>query len=382
VASGVDTVVVSSTSALQAALDAAPPGRQILVAPGTYAAASITWNNNGTEINPIVVRPQNGLGTVTFNSPSWAFNLASSHMVMSGFYFTEAHIELRGNFNRISRCRFRQINGQTIFIANCKDSRVDHCDFSDYVSGTGTKVPIWISNGSVGSGASARLLIDYNYFHDISSSGGLSNPILAPNASSSNACIAMSGIVIDHCLFENIVREGSAQDIDIKTSNVTVRFCTFAGGGSSYLQTRKGNFCELRSNWFENVNSHPLKVFGEGHLIIGNRCVGGTLWVCSGNEPSLNCTSGGYAPAVDCRIVGNIVDNDIDVGRLYSDLTKSADAVGNILEGNMAGNIDLTTDASWHSGTVVNPTTSEQYVAAVKLTAADVGLAAGDPLCD
>jgi hypothetical protein len=41
-------VVVSSMAALGTAVNAAPPGRNILVAPGTYTGGTLTFNRDGT----------------------------------------------------------------------------------------------------------------------------------------------------------------------------------------------------------------------------------------------------------------------------------------------------------------------------------------------
>jgi hypothetical protein len=383
VPSDADSVVISSMSALATAVNNAPPGRQILIAPGTYSGDTLAFDGNGADGDPIVVRPQNGLGTVTINSARWTYDAGSSHIVLSSLFFNGPRITFQGSFNRITRCRFRQINTECVIPDVLTNSRIDHCDFSDYISSSGDRICIRFRNGPVGARTTRRILVDYCYFHDINTTSGVTNPILVPQASMANACTANAEIVIDHCLFENIDRAGSNQDVDIKCSGVKVRFCSFVGGGNSYLQMRKGNNCEFRSNWFENVSSRPIGIFGDNHLVIGNRIVGAgnTMWICSGDEPALACNTAGYAPATNCRVIGNIVDGDLDVGRHFDGLTKTDPAENNMIEAH-TGTIDTSTDSAWHTGTVTNPTASEPYVAAVKLTATDVGLNAADPLCD
>jgi Chondroitinase B len=78
VESGADRAVGSSMSTLATAVNAAPPGRNILIAPGTYSGGTRTFTRNGAEGSPIVIRPQNGLGTVTINGGTWTLANTSS----------------------------------------------------------------------------------------------------------------------------------------------------------------------------------------------------------------------------------------------------------------------------------------------------------------
>ena len=149
VASGADTVVVSSMAALEMAVAAAPAGRQILVAPGTYGVSTISLHGNGAEDKPIVIRPQNGLGTVTINEPRWTFSDNSSWLVVEEFYFGGSRIVLQGDHNRISRCRFRNINVSASIVTHAaRDCRIDHCDFSDLNPSQGSGLNRSISSPS------------------------------------------------------------------------------------------------------------------------------------------------------------------------------------------------------------------------------------------
>ena len=95
VESGADTVVVSTMADLQSAVNAAPPGRNILIAPGAYTGGTLTFNRNGTAANPIVIRPQNGIGTVTINGAQWTFANTSSRLVLSKLE-TSKNLGVRG----------------------------------------------------------------------------------------------------------------------------------------------------------------------------------------------------------------------------------------------------------------------------------------------
>ena len=83
-----DVVVVTTMAALESAVNAAPPGRTILIAAGTYTGGTRTFNRAGTLTNPIVIRPQSGLGTVTINDASWTLAGGSSRLVISKLYLS------------------------------------------------------------------------------------------------------------------------------------------------------------------------------------------------------------------------------------------------------------------------------------------------------
>ena len=55
--------------ALAAAVNAAPAGQHILIRAGTYTGGTAKFENSkGTEANPIVIRPEGDIGTVTINA--------------------------------------------------------------------------------------------------------------------------------------------------------------------------------------------------------------------------------------------------------------------------------------------------------------------------
>ena len=397
VESGADTVVVNSMAALESAVATAPPGRNILVAPGTYSGGSFTFTGNGAGGSPIVIRPQNGLETVTINAPRWTIANTSSWLIFSKIHFTSSRIGLMGDHNRISRCRFRNCNvdasiviGQDGTAGGARDCRIDHCEFSDF---TGAVPAISIRPAGFANGLQARVLIDYCYFHDhlqdvavINSFGNTSWADLPQGET----------IILDHCLFDNINRTG--EYIIVKIGGWVTRFCTFTNM-NGYLSFRTAGNCELRSCWFEGASHEAMKGFGPGHLVIGNRFVGGiNLWAPCGNASWANILSGAapintYAPTTNGRFIGNRMGSgNIIVGEFWPSNPSpgaSFPADSNLLEANTRDSggspeILLSTKFSLtppHINTTVNSTTTETFTPAVKLTASDVGLPAADPLC-
>ena len=85
-----------------------------------------------------------------------------------GSLFQRRQHRHRGQQPRATRCQFRQINKYAVQVFNALDTRVDHCDFSDYQSATAVaKGCVEIDNASVGNNTLKRLLIDYCHIHAI-----------------------------------------------------------------------------------------------------------------------------------------------------------------------------------------------------------------------
>jgi hypothetical protein len=383
--SSTDTVVVKSATELEKEVNAAPAGRQILVAPGTHSGGKLVLSSSqGTKADPVVIRPQNGPGTVTFTSPEW--DVTGSRIVISKLRFTKAQITLRGQLNRLTRCRFTEITRDAVVVNAATDLRIDHCDFSD-VSGTHNQSPIFFNLGAVANDLTRRVLIDYNHFHDINVQPGVNGMEIVITSTATGAFYKDPEAVIDHCLFSNIDIGNEGEVISVKNSGTDVRFCTFVNV-ALYLSQRSASENEVRSCWFEKMPSRCLNIWGDKHLVIGNRFVGNmhmrvgagdTDWdtVLAG-KPS---PGGGYAAARSCRVVGNTLDSGkIEVGGYWSSSTPTVPAQNNIIEATSPASA-VALIPGRETGTLIKATTSEKYVPAVKLTPADVGLSAADPLC-
>ena len=416
-----DVVVVSSMSALKNAIDAAPPGRTILIAAGTYTGGTLTFDPSGSDADPIVVRPQGARGSVTINSPAWTIAAGSHRLVMCNLYFNNAHIVVRGTHHRFSRCRFRQI-GRYCFspiisesgnpvTGICKDMRIDHCDFSEYVNSGTAKGCIVYYGATLSNNAFQRLLFDYNYVHDISQPSTWTG---APHFvwNTSGGVKHNTGVVYDHCLFDNINVNGTGGPYGHvllnKISGTKIRFCTFDRYGTTenhYVDQRQGGGIELRSNWFQNMGNiflfddrgtHGLEGITPP-LVIGNRIIGSDVWVASGNGipgstavPPGQTASGGtksnYHAAKDAKIIGNIITGgSILIGQTHSSQKPPDFKCDNCNHWDNTGTVTVL-DSTLQSGTT-NVADNEPYVPAVKIPppagnpATDqVGMSAPDPL--
>jgi hypothetical protein len=206
-------------------------------------------------------------------------------------------------------------------------------------------------------------------------------------------------VVLDHCLFQNVVWSGTSEIFVVKMGGYKIRFCTFLDVPSDYLQFRGPGNCEIRSCWFENARE--IHCFGPNHLVIGNRFTGGiNCWATVGNASFADIMAdfgnlgARYAPTTDSRFIGNrFGSGNLRVGDYWNIDTNpgaSVPASNNLLEANTrdsGGNAHVLLASRYavspaQINTTINATTAEPYVPAVKLSAADVGLNAPDPLCD
>jgi hypothetical protein len=387
---GADSVVVDGMAALEREINAAPPGRQILIAPGTYAGDERYFGSAGTVANPIVIGPRDGTGTVTIDNPRWNLAARSSHLVILGLDFERARISMRGSHNRITGCRFRRINRNTVTFKESRDGRVDHCDFSDYLSIKDAKACIYFDTEGFHDQTNVRNLIDYCYFHDIATSAGIDNQeIIRMYGQRRNVNLNLDVCTVDHCLFKGIDIFGEGEVISVKSGGWTIRFCTFENV-DHYLSFRQANNGEVRSCWFEKMKHACLNVFGDNHLIIGNRFVGDlSVRIAAGNAIMDDVISGAserasYARSYRCQIVGNVFDSGhLMVGAYWGKGGQTVPAASNNFWDNMraAGGDAHMVDPSWGTVSTFNdPNLS--FVPAVKLTAADVGLNAPGLLSD
>ena len=394
--SDADTVVVTSMAALGTAINNAPPGRNILVAPGTYTGGTLTFTPSGAVDNPVVVRPRDGIGTVIVNSPSWT--LTGSRFVLSGLYFNNAAINIDGgaSFNRITRCRFRQIGRNSIQLYAATDTRIDHCDASDYISSTSGKGFVRFRHTNIANNTMKRILIDYCYVHDIKpSTGANGQEPLGQTSSASGALFKNAEITLDHILMRNvgpIPNEGEL--IGLKSSGWNIQYCTFENCDGMYINLpRQGSNMTMRSCWFEGGGNPTLHVLSDNPLVIGNRFVGGeNLDIFAGNITWSEVVSAGNPPANaysvvrNGRVIGNVLETgSIRVGQFWSNLTATERVTGTVLEANIRNGAPATTSNGvsmvFQTGTTVSGTTAEPYTPAVKLAPSDVGLLAPDAAC-
>jgi Chondroitinase B len=383
-------VVVNSMAALQSAVNPAPPGRNILIAPGTYTGTALTFNRNGTKANPIVIRSQNGLGTVTISGGTWTLADTSFWLV-----FEKLHVQAFNSFCAAITTASLDAGsanfGVGIRMETAHDCRIDHCDFSEENPNLNQPNGINFRGASqYGNGTAARNLIDYNYFHAL---GANSSAIEGFSDTSSppvgNDTARGQSLIMDHNLFEGPMING--EYVVVMVSGTIWRFNTFLNL-SGYFQNPCVAHCEYRSKWWENVD--PTKAWSEDSLWIGNRFIGGEpLWVPAGSGSWEDQQSGAvpsdrYEPATNSRFIGNRFGSGrLQLGQYWNNGSLTLPANNILLEANTrdsGGNAHefITTFLNPGATNVtVNTTTNEPFTPAVKLTANEVGVNPPGPLC-
>jgi hypothetical protein len=376
----IDTVVVNSMTALQNAVNAAPTGRQILIAAGTYTGGTLTFNRNGTQANPIVIRPQGGRGTVTINSANWTWSTGSSRLVFTNLHFQGGTLRFAGTNNRISRCRLRncRVRMDDTLLVDC---RLDHLDCAE------GQTPIDFRNMAKFARGAARMLVDHCYIHDYTGTtiqawegfGDVDGDYLDLEQGDS--------ITFDTVLVRNIAHNG--EFVVNKVSGLVFRNVTFENINGEF-ELRTGFQSDLISCWFEDIDG-GIKPWGRGHRVYGNRFVGGMdLWCPIGNDTTQGMIDNGpQAHYARCEDTGHITVGNFWNGAanppcefpatncLIEENTRDAGGSAVTFQN---GNANNPLNPGWTNITV-NGTTSISYTPAVKLTAEDVGLAAPDPFC-
>jgi hypothetical protein len=386
--SDADTVVVSSAKDLETALAVAPPGRNILVAPGTRPGETRTMAGGGSAGNPVIIRPQNGLGTVTFADPVWTFT--GSHVVMERMHFTGAEIKLSGKDLRLTRNRFRRINKRTIQLQGFF-IRIDHNDFSDMIDGPNRNA-VFIASSSFLKNEVGKVLIDSNYFHAMlnAASNNATEPI-ALGTTSTAIGSPDRDFIIAHNLFHNHSQprnqqqdiSGEGEILGLKFPHLFIVDNTFTSV-SMYISFRTTHSCKYWSNWHEGNSSPIVRINGDNHDVRGNHMVTRHMRVGSGNATTqqqidaLPTLTTFYAATSKGLFVGNTcaAGAQIRVGEFHT--TPSKPAVNNVLEA--CDNVVLSPAGTHQTGTVQSSTTAHDFSPAVKLTADDVGMAAVDLL--
>ena len=273
------------------------------------------------------------------NNAIWTLANTSARLVITNLHFNNAEINVNGAHHRIARCQFRDLNHYAIRLLTATDTRISHCDFSEYRPTSITDHGcIQFDCQSLNNNALQRALVDYCHIHDIDQRVSKDPANILQIGSSCGSWNNKCGIVIDHCLMNNIKRAGGNEFIVNKTSEVTYRYCTMTdmaggpipGGGTyanQWLQQRQGAGIEVRSCWmgislliFDDVNvPEPVR----DALIIGNHFTSGFDIHCkAGNDRPgqggvVANIPGPYHHCENVRFIGNeLTSGNIIVGNI------------------------------------------------------------------
>src|SRR5690606_25685281 len=208
--------------------------------------------------------------------------------------------------------------------------------------------------------------------------------------------VANPFIWIENNLLVNIDMPSEGEVFSIKSPGNIIRGNTLINV-MMYISLRTTHDTEVSRNWIEGGTNLAINGHGRNNRYIANRILdGGELRIGAGDATTqdqidaLPTSTVFYAASENCQVVDNIVEEDgqIRVGGFWStwgSLPNHEPARNNNLWGNVSleggdAHVLVSGGPTRHTGTTfLDP--GIDYDPAVKLTTADVGIEADDPIC-
>ncbi|QEG36471.1 polysaccharide lyase 6 family protein [Bythopirellula goksoeyrii] len=273
-----EDILVDDVPALEAALETAQPGDNILLREGEWRDAKIVFRGQGTNAAPIILKAATpGKTVITGKS---ILRMHGEYLVVEGLLFQDPDPSVSDLINfrldsdelchncRMTDCTVigtKQVDGsqESRWMGLYgSDNRVDHCNFEGK-SDKGTTFVVWLGNGSGG-----RHRIDHNYFgprEKLGKNGGETIRI-----GDSNSSMIDAKCVIEKNLFEKC--NGENECISNKSCGNIYRDNTFLEV-SGTLTLRHGNDCLVEHNVFLGNKARGtggIRIIGENHVVRGN----------------------------------------------------------------------------------------------------------------
>ena len=386
------TVNVSTQAQLQAALNGALPGDDIVLASGNYTAFKVT-SINGTPAERVVVRASSPFGAV-FNAGQLEI-LNCSYMTFKNFKWTLGNTvkltssqQIRLTHNLFQLTETTSLKWIIIQGDGSEHNRVDHSEF-----GPKSQLGNFITISGSASQSSQFDLIDHNYFHDIGPRAV--NEMESIRVGDSSLSQSNGFTTVEYNLFENC--DGDPEIVSIKTGIDTVRYNTFRTS-QGVLSARQGNGSSFYGNFFLGNNrdgTGGVRLYSDDHRVYNNYFEGltGTGFdapVAIQNGDADNSTAAGADQSKHYRpqriIVANntLVNNqsNIEIGYTnngaYTKPPRDLVFADNIVVGNTNPLVKIFTAplTSTFAGNIVYPTGS----ATVGMTTTDAQIRVANPL--
>jgi poly(beta-D-mannuronate) lyase len=305
------TTTVSSLVALQAAINSANAGDNIIVSSGTYTTTSpITITRAGTANAPIIIQAATIGGAVITGSSGFQFNSPAAWVTVEGFTFTHTGDQLIIAYGT-SHCRLSRNYIQLTIPAaadqayvriNGDDVEFDHNELRNKNSiGQGLD----IQGDGIGQVA-RRLWVHHNYFHDFVYQNG-ANGVEAVRWGLGLYAASTGVGLMEHNLFDHC--DGEVEMVSNKSCGNIYRYNTFTNTVHTQFTLRQGNDCTLCGNYFSNTVG--LRIFGDRHQIYSNYFAGNSAAIEIGNGDSQDIFGGANHDQPDnCVIVFNTLVNN------------------------------------------------------------------------
>lgn len=347
------TINVRSIAALQAAINSAAAGDEIVVADGTYANNTITVSTSG-----IVVRAATPGGVLLHGTNAIA--ISANRVVFSGFQFTSGSIAgvvitVTGNDNLLTQLNFNGYSAQK-YISIQAPSQRNQISYSNFENKP-QSAPI----GNLVHVEADATVPGYHRIHRCSfqnlpgGGGDFGNEPLRLSNGAESAYAART--VVEYCYWNN-TGQGDSESISVKCRENVIRYCTFVNNPDGMLVFRNGNDNVAYGNFF--IGAGGIRVKEANNIFCYNNYfersgVGGSAAAVeyeyvSGNLKNINFLHNTFVNCGDVNLggagaSGNTWANNIfkkaGSGAIFSDPNNGTTWAGNMYDGNLG--ISITT---------------------------------------
>ena len=278
-------VLVSDAAELRAAVAAAGPGSEIVMADGEWRDVRIRLVGRGTAERPITLRAETPGGVaVTGASDLW---LAGEHLVASGLHFRDGAApggavvrffvgdDSLANHSRVTDCAIVGFN---------KPQR-DRTDLWVQFKGRRNALERCYIAGKSNRGPTVRVDLDgnesvYNHHRIAHNHFGPRPPKGGPSAETIQIGESRTSMTPSHTLVESNLFDRCDGEVEVISSKAN--FNTFRGNvfhlSEGSLVTRHGNYATVDGNLFVGDGESPyyggIRLIGTGHWVTNNLFVG------------------------------------------------------------------------------------------------------------
>lgn len=403
-------------------------GDEIRLASGAYNTIR-TFSISGTQTRPIVWKANTVLGVTVNNNGLLKWTCTGADNTFVGILFNGTAINLKGNRNRLLRCKTHHCKVSAIQVSeNTTGIDIGYCDIStepfvfgvtptDGVDDVRSGIKALLPGSAIGA---KNVRIHHCYIHDFSMKPlpGSQNYDIAFNtviitADSSDAANQSGKWLVEYNLFErcdcsipNATGTGPGSrvgNIECKNSDNTFQYNTFLDS-PGLITSRQGFGNKYISNWIENSGGIALYAGEEGttradtalsdrHQVVNNflRGTAAGIRTMAGTEATWSGKANFQTASHGSWLVGND-SNLYDIGEDFGDNTRfpslrtkieacrkgTGATFGSgtlITDANKASMVSMDNDGVPHS-TIVSGTTTYTplpTVNPVKLTLSQVG---------